>query len=86
MDSGIRQAEGAYESVSDTSTVVSSEAVGQTLYLNIFGFQNDGAMSGNTGYARIDDITVSVVPEPSNFALIAGLLALCSILVNRRKV
>ena len=86
MDSGTRQVEDAYESVSDTSTVVSSEAVGQTLYLNIFGFQNDGAMSGNTGYARIDDITVSVVPEPSNFALIAGLLALCSILVNRRKV
>ena len=41
-------------------------------------------MSGNTGYARIDDITVSVVPEPSMFTLIAGLLALCSRLVSRR--
>jgi hypothetical protein len=86
MDSGIRQTDGEYESVSDTSTIVSSEAVGQTLFLNIFGFQNDGAMSGNTGYARIDDITVSVVPEPSTFTLIAGLIALCSRLVSRRKV
>ena len=84
MDSGTRQVEETFESVSDTSTVVSSEAVGQLLYINIFGFQNDGAMSGNTGYARIDDITVSVVPEPSMFTLIAGLLALCSRLVSRR--
>ena len=84
MDSGTRQVKETFESVSDTSTVVSPEAVGQLLYLNIFGFQNDGAMSGNTGYARIDDITVSVVPEPSMFTLIAGLLALCSRLVIRR--
>ena len=85
MDSGIRQVEDEFESVSDTSSIVSSEAVGQLLFLNIFGFQNDGAMSGNTGYARIDNITVSVVPEPSTFTLIAGLLALCSRLVSRRK-
>ena len=84
MDSGTRQVKETFESVSDTSTVVSPEAVGKLLYLNIFGFQNDGAMSGNTGYARIDDITVSVVPEPSMFTLIAGLLALCSRLVIRR--
>ena len=85
MDSGIRQVEDEFESVSDTSSIVSLEAVGQLLFLNIFGFQNDGAMSVNTGYARIDDITVSVVPEPSTLTLIAGLLALCSRLVSRRK-
>ena len=86
MDSGTQQLDEIFESVSDTSSIVSSEAVGQTLFLNIFGFQNDGAMSGNTGYARIDDITVSVVPEPSTFTLIAGLIVLCSRLVSRRKV
>ena len=46
----------------------------------------DNTAGGTTGdYMAIDSITLTAVPEPSSYALIAGMLALASIMVRRRK-
>ena len=43
------------------------------------------AAGGTTGdYMSIDSITLTAVPEPSSYALIAGMLALASLMVRRR--
>lgn len=47
---------------------------------------NADAPNVSGDYMRIDSITLtSTVPEPSSYALIAGMLALASIMVRRRK-
>lgn len=81
-DSGISTADGAFQGASGTSSTVTAAAVDQILFVNIFGFQNNGALSGNTGFAGIDN--VSVIPEPGSFALLGGLLALGVVVVRRR--
>ena len=89
MDSGTSTADGVYETVNDTSSVVAASAIGQTLFINFYGFQNNGLLSANTGFARIDNISVvsnAVVPEPSAYALLAGILALGVVFTRRRKV
>jgi hypothetical protein len=49
-------------------------------------YNGDATAGGTTGdYMSIDSITLSAVPEPSSYALIAGMLALASIMVRRRK-
>lgn len=41
---------------------------------------------GNTGGSiSIDSMGLSAIPEPSSFALLAGALALCSVMIRRRK-
>ena len=46
----------------------------------------DPTASGTAGdYLMIDSITLTAVPEPSSYALIAGMLALASIMVRRRR-
>jgi hypothetical protein len=75
-DSGTAAAAGTYETVSQTSSTVTAAAANQALFVNLYGFQNNGALSGNTGFARVDNVNVSVIPEPSAFALIAGVLML----------
>jgi hypothetical protein len=49
-------------------------------------YNGDATAGGTTGdYMSIDSITLTAVPEPSSYALIAGMLALASIMVRRRK-
>jgi hypothetical protein len=36
-------------------------------------------------YMMIDSLTLSAVPEPSSYALLAGMLALASVMVRRRQ-
>ena len=49
-------------------------------------YSGDATAGGTTGdYMAIDSITLTAVPEPSSYALIAGMLALASIMVRRRK-
>ena len=45
---------------------------------------NDGA-NGTTDYIELDQIVVQTVPEPSTYALLAGLLSLTSVMIRRRK-
>jgi hypothetical protein len=60
MDSGFSTQNLTYEAVNALSSVVNGAAVGQSLFINVFGFQNSGGLSANTGFARIDDIQVDV--------------------------
>ena len=50
------------------------------------GTATDPTVSGTAGdYMMIDSITLTAVPEPSSYALIAGMLALASVMVRRRQ-
>ena len=50
------------------------------------GAATDPTASGTAGdYMSIDSITLTAVPEPSSYALIAGMFALTSIMLRRRK-
>jgi hypothetical protein len=50
------------------------------------GETTDPTVSGTAGdYMMIDSITLSAVPEPSSYALLAGMLALASVMVRRRQ-
>ena len=49
-------------------------------------YSGDATAGGTAGdYMMIDSITLTAVPESSSYALIAGMLALASIMVRRRK-
>jgi hypothetical protein len=71
---------GNIPNVADTATL--SGLVGPSNINNIFYIQYEGDAAG-TGY--INSMSISVVPEPSTYALLAGLLALTSIAVRRRR-
>jgi hypothetical protein len=50
------------------------------------GETTDPNVSGTPGdYMMIDSITLSAVPEPSSYALLAGMLTLASVMVRRRQ-
>lgn len=73
-----------------TDTTMTSQSLTITLTAANSGSSGDYVMigwnnSGNTNQASIDNIAVAVVPEPSVYALIFGLLALCWMAVRRRR-
>ena len=43
-----------------------------------------GSVSGSSGGGILSGYTVAVVPEPSAFALIAGMFGLTSVMIRRR--
>ena len=53
--------------------------IGQQLFVEFYE-----ADQGNNQFARLDKVVLSVVPEPGNFALIAGSIALLTIMIRRR--
>lgn len=84
LDSDQRELVGEWEPVFQTSSVVASEAVGQTLFVNFFGVDTraEGA-AGPTGFARFDNLEVTAIPEPRVYALLAGLSVLGLVLRRR---
>ena len=84
LDSDQRQVVGEWEPVFQTSSVVASEAVGQTLFVNFFGVDTgaEGA-AGPTGFARVNNLEVTAIPEPRVYALLAGLSVLALALRRR---
>jgi hypothetical protein len=86
-DSGYSTSDATYETVTGSTSVVAAAAAGKALFVNIYGFQNNGEMSGSAGFARIDNLSVTsavVVPEPSTYALLAGTCALGFVMLRRR--
>lgn len=86
FDSGTQTTLNTEYSVSDTSEIVTSGAVGQNLFVNFYGLRKTGSVpttGGTAGYAGIDEISVSVVPEPSAGALLFGFASL--LLITRRR-
>jgi len=72
----------ALNSTDLSSTLALSWAAGDELWIRFTG--NDAA--GTDAGIGIDDFSVSAVPEPSTFALLAGCFALASVMVRRRAV
>jgi len=74
---------GSYTFGSTTSWVEHSFSATATA---IAAGQNLGILfeGGGTAYPLIDDVSLSVVPEPSSFALIAGFLGLSWVMLRRR--
>jgi hypothetical protein len=79
-------ADGAGSSVvgSDTQSLTSTDFgtslnVGGVYAAMRSGNQASGLLSG------LDQWSVNVVPEPSAYALLAGALALCSVMIRRRR-
>jgi hypothetical protein len=60
-----------------------SGVAGQTLWLELAAVNPGGIDPSNQ--ALIDNISVSAIPEPSAYGLIAGCLALTSIMLRRRR-
>jgi hypothetical protein len=76
-----------YEGEAGTTGIVAAAATGKALFVNIYGFQNNDAMSGSAGFARIDNLSVTstvVVPEPNTYALLAGTCALGFVMLRRQ--
>jgi hypothetical protein len=42
-------------------------------------------IGGGGDHFRIDNYSVTVIPEPGTFALLGGMLALAAVMVRRRK-
>ena len=73
-----------WRSVSGTSQTVGNFAAtnGGLLYIQAFGITGPFGTEGD--FARVDNIVVTAVPEPSTYALFGGLIALVCVLRRRR--
>jgi hypothetical protein len=66
--------------IGTSGAVASNEA----LYLVVLA-NNLVTNGGNTAQLFVDDITLTAIPEASSFALLAGLLALGSVMIRHRR-
>jgi hypothetical protein len=73
-----------YQSESFTTGTVVASNIGQELYIEFYSATTT-LQSGNLGeFARIDNVTLTAVPEPSSYAMIAAFLALGAVMLRRR--
>lgn len=85
FDSGTQTVLNANYIVNGTSSAVTSGAVGQNLFASFYGLRKTGSIPtqpSERGFAGVDEISVSVVPELSTAPLLLGLTAM--LLVLRR--
>jgi len=77
---GATSVETTYSSNLDTSANVTS-----TLSFNYTAGEDVAIVLGTTNTdASFDNFSISVIPEPSSFALLAGLLGACAVISRRR--
>jgi hypothetical protein len=55
---------GTWEAVGGRTDVVATEAVGKRLFINFYGMDSFGEDFGKPGYARLDNLSVTVVQQP----------------------
>lgn len=73
-----------YQSESFTTGTVVASNIGQELYIEFYSATTT-LQSGNLGeFARIDNVTLTAVPEPSTYAMIVAFLALGAVMLRRR--
>ena len=59
--------------------------IGQDLWIEFWSSTAAGVENVSTGeFARVDDVRLTAVPEPSTYALLGGLAALAVVMVRRR--
>jgi hypothetical protein len=72
--------ESVYQTFNFTATAGPDVSAGVTLQFNVA----TGGDPGSVATAYIDDVSVTIVPEPSTYALVLGLGSIALLLVRRR--
>jgi len=73
-----------YENEAVSTATITGASSGQELWIEFYSAS--AALEGNNDgeFARLDNITLTAVPEPSTYALLSGLLALTCVMIRRR--
>ena len=82
--SGTNSGNTVYDNSNTTYNTITGVSDGKDLWIEFYGFKSG---ANQTAYSRLDDVNLSVtaVPEPGTYALMAGLLGLTSVMLRRRK-
>lgn len=64
-----------------SGSIAGATDVGQQLWVEIWATVDPS----ETAFSRLDNVNLTVIPEPGTYALIAGLLGLTSVMLRRRR-
>jgi hypothetical protein len=85
--SGFTATDGFQSAIDSSTGTVGAISLGRDLWVEFIGAPgNDASEGAGSGFARLDNIglTVSPIPEPSAYALLAGMLGLTWVMLRRR--